>query len=62
VGPYAARGNDIVEDLDYLIAVVIALAGLGGFVLLRGVLRFVVLIAALLIAAYIFGLLPPLRF
>jgi len=53
---------NIVEDLDYLVAVVIAIAGLGGFVLLRGVLRFVVLIAALLIAAYIFGLLSPLRF
>jgi hypothetical protein len=48
------------RDLGLFIAIVIAIAGIGGFLILRGALRYLVLIAALLIAAYVAGWLPRL--
>ena len=49
------------QNLELLAAVFIAILGIVGALMLRGlVLRLVVLGAALLIAAYLAGLLPPL--
>jgi hypothetical protein len=51
----------IARDLDLLVAVVIGIAALGAGLLLRGALRFVLLVVGLLIAAYVAGLLPGVR-
>jgi uncharacterized membrane protein required for colicin V production len=51
--------NNVSADLDLLIAVIIAIAAVIGGLLLRGPLRFVVLIAGLLAAGYVAGLLAP---
>jgi hypothetical protein len=49
------------RDFQLLIAVVAAIAGVAGALALRGWLRLLVLIAGLLIAAYLLGWLPKVR-
>jgi hypothetical protein len=51
----------ISRDLQLLIAAVIGIAGVAGFLAFRGWLRFVVLIVGLAVAAYMLGLLPELK-
>jgi hypothetical protein len=49
------------RDLEVFVAVVILIAGVGGALILRGlVVKLIVLAIAVLIAAYVAGLLPPL--
>lgn len=51
------------RDLELLAAVVIAIIGLAGFLIARTwLLRIVVLAGALLLAAWVAGILPPLPF
>jgi hypothetical protein len=52
----------IARDLRLLIAAIAAIAGIGGGLALRGPIRFLVLLAGLLVAAYLLGLLPHLAF
>jgi hypothetical protein len=53
---------DVTRDFQFLIAVVILIAGVAGALVIRGlVLRLLVLAAAVLIAAYLLDVLPPLR-
>jgi hypothetical protein len=54
---------NIVGDFRLLIAIVIAVAGIAAAFVLRGILaKLVVAAVALILAAYVAGLLPPLRF
>jgi hypothetical protein len=54
---------NLAADLELIGAVVIAIAGIAGALIARGPLaKIVVLAGALLIAAYIAGVLPPLPF
>ena len=53
----------ITRDFELLIGVVILIAGVAAALVIRGLLvRLLVLAAAVLIAAYFLGLLPPLPF
>jgi hypothetical protein len=54
---------EIARDLELLIAVVIAIVGLGGFLLVPNlVLRVLVLVVCLAVAAYVAGLIGPIDF
>jgi hypothetical protein len=54
---------EIARDLDLLIAVVIAIVGIGGFLLVSNiVLRLLILVICLAVAAYVAGLIGPLHF
>jgi hypothetical protein len=50
------------RDLQLLTAVVVAILGVGGALAIRGPLRLVILLAGLLVAAYLLGLLPHVDF
>jgi hypothetical protein len=52
---------NLTRDFQLLIAVVAAIAGVAGLLALNGWLRFLVLTAGLLIAAYLLGWLPEVR-
>jgi len=54
---------NIVGDFKLIIAIVIAIAGIAAAFIVRGILpKLVVAAVALILAAYVAGLLPPLRF
>jgi hypothetical protein len=54
---------DLSREIELLVAVVIAIIGVAGFLVARSwLLRIVVLAGALLIAAWVAGILPPLPF
>jgi hypothetical protein len=54
---------NLVGDFNLLIAVVIAVAGIAAAFIVRGLtLKVVIAAVALLVAAYVAGLLPPLPF
>ncbi|MGI8520003.1 MAG: hypothetical protein ACR2MC_05270 [Actinomycetota bacterium] len=52
----------ITRDLQLLIAVVVAIAGVIGALAFRGIFRLLALVAGLLLAAYIVGWLPAIDF
>jgi hypothetical protein len=51
----------IAFDLQFVIAVIVAIAGFAALLALRGPLRFIAFIAGLLLAAYMAGLLDSIR-